>query len=872
MSVGRQIGKFGSKELCWEAVGPAREAFIKICPRIKEYLETGVETVSSWVTWSMYMVGKAPEVASPTILFCCEVSAHRKLVRNVIKESGILDLHPGIKTGHASRPPDFNQLVRMAEVGSQLAPNFIIEGRAPSRVNACGMSLVIKSDTAGCDHDRNATVGGVIQLGEQFFYFTADHAFHTINEEESDDSFSETDCDSEFSIDEDSTSDDAEEEMRRDSVEIGKLTIQDGIGSGSTPRRSELPKIDPNPRDKVEQQGPRMNLEAFRLLPVSISSGTDPVTNLDYGLIEVSNPDHKVPNSVLYSGKRLDIQNIVSDGPKDVTILGVTSRGILIGRLSGTPMYTSLPTTNTYQEVYSSFFDSPLETGDCGSWVIDANTGHLFGHVVAGSPATGAAMIIPAYLTFNDMEDRTQIRPKLPSNSAQSAPTHVESKLYSVADEKDDPQAASPSEGDMAWTKEIAAQFVKIVQQKLKQNIRRGILASRDIVEASSTECPTLPSYEQTTNENMLRDRFKRRFPLIPEPPSETDSKAQRFYSLLMALSNTPFKYEDDKLLSLALETMPLEEIYRKAAEKEASYGKNAHVAGGEKAPRWDFLDCAVISMMDWFKNKFFTWVNNPPCPVCHSATIAQGVAGATEEEKLFGAARVELYRCSNEECNAIERFPRYIDPLILIQTRRGRGGEWVNCFGMFCRALGAKVRWVWTAADHVFVEFYSKRQRRWVHADPCENIFDQPRLYTEGKLKNLHTLGPTDIHLAGWGKTMTYAIAFSIYGATDVTRRYVRGAAIFKDNPRTRCSEEALVYMLWQITAARRSSMSDVDLRQLQQEDAREQQELNGYMVSSLTHEFATKWRLASPEPGEAKVRKAEELAEREYSQAREA
>jgi hypothetical protein len=42
--------------------------------------------------------------------------------------------------------------------------------------------------------------------------------------------------------------------------------------------------------------------------------------------------------------------------------------------------------------------------GDSGSWVIDAVTGDLYGHVVAGVPETGLAYIIPAYKTLGDIE------------------------------------------------------------------------------------------------------------------------------------------------------------------------------------------------------------------------------------------------------------------------------------------------------------------------------------------------------------------------------------------------------------------------------------------------------------------------------------
>ncbi|KAN0099958.1 hypothetical protein V8E51_013733 [Hyaloscypha variabilis] len=471
-SIGTFYRKMGRDSSCWEAVGPARETFIRIADEIKNHLEKASESVPQAVTWTMYMIGKTKDTAEPMIVFCCRESASRKQVRKTVEESGIFQRYPGIRVGDASRPLDFDQLVQLA--GKSSGPVNVGQNantkKLEFRCEANGR-LYANRDHLGYDLEsvmgnrmfvklpgkdatiRKATIGGIVQSGSREFYLTAGHAFESSPSEASDNVKDDFDCDigeeSEIEAEQDfidSTSRGSLSPERADYSSSDEFSTPMGTESDISPNStgksfSRVPLGESNCNTDTADSGTGSVLprrDTFENREVYMGNILHPRLNqnrptLDYALIEITKPSFlEYGHNILRSGSislNLALSTTIESVSHNTKIIAITSSGRnLEGIISGTPTYNTAE-SNKVHEFWTIKLNGRLEDGDCGSWVVSAGGGVFYGHIVAGSPESGAAYVVPAYEIFRDAKRRFGVDLRFPTKKPLELQTGTQAQV-----------------------------------------------------------------------------------------------------------------------------------------------------------------------------------------------------------------------------------------------------------------------------------------------------------------------------------------------------------------------------------------------------------------------------------------------------------
>jgi hypothetical protein len=478
------------KNVCHEAIGPAREIFDQqLGKEIKAILDGCGNPLQQTVTWSIYMIGRTRGNTAPKVIFSCTDEAARKEVRKTIKDSGILKRYPGIGTGDSSLPPDFNALIQQLaiadiECASEYAENAVL---CTTSDITFGKQIFIKGYNGTSQTLRRATAGGIIRFKDESYYLTVAHAFETreiIPSAKMEDYPFEIDFDGQNDAD-----DDYDEDADMESTSRGSLTPEDARTEGefssddgsnvstqmddtahshdlgtcvpdlpSTDRLISLPLS-----STITKQPPDIPTFLELVGDLALTSSDDPNSSLDVALIKLHDQNVYIVNEIPLGSRPgapcLYSERIAKIGLEDAEIVTVTaSGGLLRGRLSATPTYIRLPYSKNFQKAYTVRLDGIIVDGDCGSLVINHANGDLYGHIIAGGSGTGTAYIIPATQVFEDLEQRLGGAVSLPTRDSFSYLCQQDTISSPIASEISGPD--NPGVGAQGYNKRELAEPV----------------------------------------------------------------------------------------------------------------------------------------------------------------------------------------------------------------------------------------------------------------------------------------------------------------------------------------------------------------------------------------------------------------------------
>lgn len=443
--VGRKIGTIDrSGNLCWEATDSLRALFYtEIHPKIVERLDGLVGSLSTEksIVVTLYMIGKRPNTAAPTVLFVSEDDKHSRNARRLIKECGILKRHHGWKTSQAFKDPAWGAGVALKQLasGPYMGHTAVTKGPATQvlydisqPLRSQGMRLYIAHDSG-----LRTMTANFVRVGGKSFYLAPAHAFFDRKDE----------TQSRYDESEDGFEIDSDDDVETVVPDVQPLECTDAWSSSDESDVSDTFSAQNNMDETSSQSSfeteasadnadttndSAMNGTLFQARAESQVPASNPRTpatsclapfgtlsrwslDKDWALVEVLTKKRSISSFIANNPKDLSASPAASRNPAGAAIVTRTaSSGALTGVMYGTPSDMCVPQGRSFQRVFAVKLNGCLADGDCGATVLDAISGELYGHIVAGCPTNGFAYVMAAYHVMPDVLDD---QPKFTSES-----------------------------------------------------------------------------------------------------------------------------------------------------------------------------------------------------------------------------------------------------------------------------------------------------------------------------------------------------------------------------------------------------------------------------------------------------------------------
>ncbi|KAE9369779.1 hypothetical protein N431DRAFT_443404 [Stipitochalara longipes BDJ] len=339
---------------CWPAKTPARDCLMEVMRQLEQLLETRNldfwigETTLPGCIWEPSMHGRSVDDAQPTIILSSTSNVFRRNARAIIEDHDFRVDPRGIGIYYYSRGPDFFAGESSA-TNSPEKSSVGFEDRdgkdtniAPNHFQLFKISKLIGASIL--IESIKFTMGGLVVIDGKLFGLTVAHAFENGN---------------------------------ASSREVAR----------------------PSPNPTIQQPGIGQ-VGALHQKRLSSNGPSYSQPDLDWAVCTLDTHTVNRLSSIWMKYPKRLIQEILSDTPIFVRT-GTT--GIVEGVILRDYSLVALPGSMRFQRMWVIILEREIAKGDCGSWVLDAVKGDLYGHIVAGKTGTKIAYLVLAQDIFEDI-------------------------------------------------------------------------------------------------------------------------------------------------------------------------------------------------------------------------------------------------------------------------------------------------------------------------------------------------------------------------------------------------------------------------------------------------------------------------------------
>lgn len=420
----RRIGR----STVWFPRGPALERYNEVIrPEVEGILNNIEIPEGERLIVKLYMIGSTEQKANPIIMICCPDRTTRKEAQALIRESELLERqeNSGFGLGATGFPLETSFVPRPLGKGIYLDLNPPTEDAL--KINIYGLTEpgigsklgFVASGQSG-SNVQYATGGPIVCLDGHLYQLTVAHATRpNAGSKAPQQQGSESDeCEFDGQFDEE---DDEHLILSRGSLSPGdymrdseldsdhQRSQQSSAYSDSYPDTPDTrlfdnqkfiaPPMSPSPVQTFQEHDEWKSSTILGSFPMPDNYGGE----LDYLLIKLPAETSELTKAL--NGIKLDeplgsrsieVRDISSVKNEDVSIVAITSRGLIRGKILADAVSFKIRRSCSFQQLLTVLLSSGLREGDSGSALIDAQTGHFYGYVVLGVDGDCVAYALPS--------------------------------------------------------------------------------------------------------------------------------------------------------------------------------------------------------------------------------------------------------------------------------------------------------------------------------------------------------------------------------------------------------------------------------------------------------------------------------------------